>query len=75
MALMYLEVFVTAKVKLKMYVSNGLYHAKVAVAARSFLPRIPRATLEDKFSGERNLGRSFSMSVLTQPGVCLHMRL
>lgn len=70
-----LEVFVTAKVKLKMYVSNGLSHAKVTVAGRPFLPRIPRVTHEDKFSGEENLDRSSLVSVLTQPDVYMHMGL
>lgn len=62
-----LEVSVTAKVKLKMCVSCGLYHAKVTVSGRPFCSQIPRLTHEDKFSGEENLGRSFSVSDFTQP--------
>lgn len=69
-----LEVFVTAKVKLKMCVSCGFYHAKVTVSRRPPCPHIPRLTHEDKFSGKENLGRSFSVSYLT-PSVCLHMGL
>lgn len=60
-----LEVFVTAKVKLKMCVSCGLYHAKVTVSRRPLCPQIPRLTHEDKFSGEENLARSSSVSDLT----------
>lgn len=65
----------TAKVKLKMYVSSSLYHAEVTVAGRSFLLRIPRVTTEDKLSGKDNLGRISSMFVLPRPGVCLNVGL
>lgn len=68
MALMYLEVFVTAKVKLKTYVSNGLYHAKVAVAARSFLPE--RHLKTSSLVKEIWAGASPCLFSLSQVSVC-----